>query len=263
MIQEYRHIVVAQQTVEVEGEDCFVLEMKSLFELFCYDELIQKHKEIYDTIFSTSVPLALFPDLGEQPMLVKKFSTFILMYIYCPRQELYASLNAGSMDLSDLKGMIETIVPMFDGKSGSCVLNVSCSHAFVLFVDSSPDFGPIFESAWRLAMDVIALDNSVKSGMMLFGTDIDLALYAPPNVPPTYASEKMPVEETRDYVPTMSVEPISPIMGDVPDLCQLLKPNTFMLSRNLAEMIEDVTLTEVPTELPYSLMSFSLIQPRE
>lgn len=258
--------------VESEGEDCFVLEMKSLFELFCYDELIQKHKEIYDTILSTSVPLTLFPDLGEQPMIVKKFSTFILLYIYCPRQELYASLNAASMDLSDLKGMLETIVPLFDGKcgmggasssSGSCVINTSCSHAFVLFVDTSPDFGPIFESAWRLAMDVIALDNSVKSGMMLYGTDIDLALFAPPAVPQAYASEKMPVEETRDYVPTMSVEPITPLMGDVPDLCQLLKPNTFMLSKNLAEMIEDVTLTEVPTELPYSLMSFSLIQPRE
>jgi hypothetical protein len=68
----------------------------------------------------------------------------------------------------------------------------------------------------------------------------------------------MEAEETHKFVPTMTIEPLSPIMGHIAGLLQLLAENQFLISRELADIIVDAEMVNVVTDLPYELASMDM-----
>lgn len=167
---------VRASIAEVDDSDFFVIECKSLSDLFYYDMLIQQHKDDFEETLSMSMPRSLFPEtVDTEQYTTIHYDKYILVYVIAPTAEAYSGLSAG-MDLSDVKAKIESVVPYFDGSAGAIVLDISCSHACILFVDYSGDFLQLFNDAWQFLTTFISVDNSMKSGLMLKGGDKNIEL---------------------------------------------------------------------------------------
>lgn len=324
---------VRASLAEVDDLDFFVIEFKSLADLFYYDMLIQKHKDMFEEIMSMSMPRSLFPEINDDSQYTAvHYDNFILLYITSSKSEAYSSLTVG-MDLSEIKAKVESVIPYFDGSGGAIVLDVSCSHACVLFVDYTGDVNQLFSDAWQFLTTYLSADSATKAGIIIKGggtipnidmyydpdsignvddeidnqihlnpnennemindninnninlndqlnnmdsdsqeeisTDdededdyesgVDIVMFAPPQVPPQFANIQSPIEESKKFIPTMTLEPFSQIFYDLPQLIEMVKPNKIILSQELCEFVEDAHFTEVVTDLPYKLASIDIL----
>ena len=117
----------------------------------------------------------------------------------------------------------------------------------------------LFNEVWEYFISFFSTDEaSVKTGFILGGSHVDVLLFSPPQVPIDFDPDNDPIGESRKLIPVMTVEPYSPIFGDVPKILELLKPNKIIISSELESFIEDVTYTNVQSDLPYGLSMFDL-----
>ncbi|OHT02167.1 hypothetical protein TRFO_30821 [Tritrichomonas foetus] len=244
---------VRASLAEIDDLDFFVVECKSMTDYFYYDMLIQKHKEIFDFTLHSSFPISLFNEMNdEDKYTTMHFNDYILTYVTSPRPEDYSAMNVG-MDLSEIKEKVEIVVSYLNGNSNAIVLDVSCSHACILFVDNSGNEDMLFEVAWEFLVRYFNVDQSMNSGLMFKGNDVDVALFAPPQVPSEMARQGFSIEDAKQFIPTMTIEPYAPIFHDIPALIELLKPNKIIITSNLEQYNDETTYSKMSCDLPYEL----------
>ena len=254
-------IQVRVSLAEVDDVDFFVIQCKSIAELYYYDDQIQRHKDVFMNTFASTMPRALFPESGntdEEPYMVIHYDQFLLMYATFPRPEDFAANNE-SIDMTGIRERCEEIYQLYSGVTGAIVLDSSCSHIYILYGDYTGDLMQLFNEVWEYFISFFSTDEaSVKTGFILGGSHVDVLLFSPPQVPIDFDPDNDPIGESRKLIPVMTVEPYSPIFGDVPKILELLKPNKIIISSELESFIEDVTYTNVQSDLPYGLSMFDL-----
>lgn len=244
---------------EYEQQDYFIIECKSTFELSYYDDFIQRHKEVFDEMERKTMPVYLFPEFSEElPYTMQHFQNYFLVYMMIPKMDV-----SDQLDKDDFIGQIRDTIPYFEGGTEpellySCVLELSCCHATILFVDNEPDSSHLFEIVWQFLTNYVQADANMKTGCILAGNDIDVILFAPPQVPEEFNTSKMPTEVAQSLIPSMTLEPLSPIMQDLSCLIPLLKPYTIIVSKSLQTYLNGIQLNPFPNDLNYQLLSFDL-----
>ena len=249
---------VRTSMVEVDDLDFFVIEFKSMAQMYHYDLAIQKHKDYMDETISMTMPLALFSEMNSDGhYIISSYQRFILIYIMAPKPEDYLAISEIN-DFGDAKQKIEQIIPYYNGADGAIVLDASCSHVCILFVDYANDFESLFMCAWQFLVSYILIDQMLKSGFMITGSDLTLLMFPPPDVPEGIESSPDPISDSRKSIPTMTLEPFSQVMNYIPQLIEILKPNKIIISTDLEPYIEDTTFSKVQSDIPYSLSSYDI-----
>lgn len=216
----------------------FVLECTSQYGLYYYDEMIQNHTDVFNEMFQYSVPISLFNNSTqrENGILVKNFTRFCMAYVFTQVPD----------DPEGLRNQLCNTLSYLNGNDGGLVYYYTNSTCLAIFIDENPNY--LFH-----AYQFFKSFGKNCCGFIVEGTDIDLVFFPQPPIPDEYNGSEMPIEITQQYQPSMTIEPITKMMMNVPALARLCKKGKLICTEGLMQFYLDTKYQIIDNTLELGL----------
>lgn len=227
------HLHTNVMMMEFNDSNYFMIECYSYSDVLIYEEMISQYSEMCSDILQAYLPLRLFPEYiaPTNEILNTTFPRACLLFI----SSYGSTMTKSDMDnFEPMKTQLSYALGILDGSSNACVIEATCTHSLVLFVDKDGN-DDYLRCAWDFYNSFRAIQDACKSGFIVEGDRADVNIFPLPDVPEEFKSEQMEIEDTIPYVPTMTIEPISEIMELFPPMMHYIKPGFIYVTKSLVQ----------------------------
>lgn len=216
----------------------FVLECISEQQRCYYDELIQKHIDLFNEYFQLSEPVWMFSNLPqtENQILIQHFTKFAMVCVFAEPDD----------NRADFINHLSVTLPSFSGVDGEIIYYYTDISCLAFFVDLNADY---LINAYNFFFNF----GKNCCGFIVEGVNIDLAFFPLPQTPEEYRSTEMPNEVALQYQASMTVEPMTKMMMNIPPLTRMCRSGKLICTDGILGLTQNTDYQVLENAIDMSL----------
>ena len=142
----------------------------------------------------------------ESGILIQHFTKFAMVCVFSEPDD----------DTDKFVDHLIATLPYFSGVGGEIIYYYTDVSCLAFFVDANPNY--LFN-----AYQFFVSFGKNNCGFIVEGEDIDLAFFPLPQTPEEYIINEMPSEVAQQYQSSMTVEPMTKMMMNIPQLTRMCR----------------------------------------